>query len=137
MALGKWKQVADGLVILAVSPSYRKVGTYFGEDTKVSSSKQDKKIQEAAKDDFRAGRWSAGMIEAAKEAATYVPDANGNSTSDGELPPGPAWFVSFLGLVTVWKASSSAAIPVGICDRLASTGNTCRRTTIEPIELLP
>ena len=95
----KW---ADGLVILAVSPSYRKVGTYFGEDTKVSSSKQDK-IQEAAKDDFRAGRWSAGMIEAAKEAATYVPDANGNSASDGELPPGPAWFVSFLGLVTVWK----------------------------------
>ncbi len=95
----KW---ADGLVILAVSPSYRKVGTYFGEDTKVSSSKQDK-IQEAAKDDFRAGRWSAGMVEAAKEAARYVPDANGNSTYDGELPPGPAWFLSFLGLVTVWK----------------------------------
>jgi len=35
----KW---ADGLVILAVSPSYRKVGTYFGEDVKVSSSKQSK-----------------------------------------------------------------------------------------------
>ena len=43
------------------------------------------------------------MVEAAKEAAHYVPDANGNSTYDGELPPGPAWFVSFLGLVTVWK----------------------------------
>lgn len=79
----KW---ADGLVILAVSPSYRKVGTYFGEDVKVSSSKQSK-IQEAAKDDFRSGEWSQGMLQAAQAAAKYVPDSSGNGGGDSDFPP--------------------------------------------------
>ena len=78
----KW---ADGLVILAVSPSYRKVGTYFGEDVKVSSSKQSN-IQEAAKDDFRSGEWSQGMLKAAQAAAKYVPDSSGNGGEDS-VPP--------------------------------------------------
>lgn len=79
----KW---ADGLVILAVSPNYRKVGTYFGEDVKVSSSKQSK-IQEAAKDDFRSGEWSQGMLQAAQAAAKYVPDSSGNGGGEDDFPP--------------------------------------------------
>ena len=86
----KW---ADGLVILAVSPSYRKVGTYFGEDVKVSSSKQST-IQEAAKDDFRSGEWSQGMLQAAQAAAKYVPDSSGNGGEDS-VPP----FYSFVLLI--------------------------------------
>ena len=50
----KW---ADGYLILSVSPTYRKVGTYFGEDIAPVLSVQEE-IQDAAKDDFRAGRWS-------------------------------------------------------------------------------
>ena len=48
----KW---ADGYLILSVSPTYRKVGTYFGEDITPVLSVQEE-IQDAAKDDFRAGR---------------------------------------------------------------------------------
>ncbi len=48
----KW---ADGYLILSVSPTYRKVGTYFGEDIAPVLSVQEE-IQDAAKDDFRAGR---------------------------------------------------------------------------------
>ena len=53
----KW---ADGYLILSVSPTYRKVGTYFGEDIAPLLSVQAE-IQDAAKDDFRAGRWSEGI----------------------------------------------------------------------------
>ena len=98
----KW---ADGLVILSVSPSYRKVGTYFGENTKVSSSKQDK-IQEAAKSDFRAEQWSEGMLEAAREAAEHVPDANGNGSADFTLPSATSLWSSFFGLVLLWRGLS-------------------------------
>ena len=56
----KW---ADGYLILSVSPTHRKVGTYFGEDIAPLLSVQEE-IQDAAKDDFRAGRWSQGMVAA-------------------------------------------------------------------------
>ena len=47
----KW---ADGYLILSLSPTHRKVGTYFGEDIAPLLFVQEE-IQDAAKDDFRAG----------------------------------------------------------------------------------
>lgn len=61
----KW---ADGLYIFAVDPEGRLVGTYFGEDRKVSQGAQ-LKIQDAAKGDFRAGRWTEGSLAGVEAAA--------------------------------------------------------------------
>ncbi|MDO4242822.1 MAG: DUF5129 domain-containing protein [Actinomyces sp.] len=62
---------ADGLVVLAVSPDGRWVGTYFGEDVKVDLSLQED-IQEAGKDAFRAGDWAGGLEHMAEKSAEVV-----------------------------------------------------------------
>lgn len=62
---------ADGLVILAVSPSGRWVGTYFGEDVKVGTSVQES-IQEAGKDAFRESNWAGGIANMGQEAASVI-----------------------------------------------------------------
>ncbi|QDO87710.1 DUF5129 domain-containing protein [Ornithinimicrobium ciconiae] len=61
----KW---ADDLFILGVDPEGRLVGTYFGENRKVSQDAQDD-IQEAMKDDFRRGHWTEGSIAGVEAAA--------------------------------------------------------------------
>ncbi|MFK5646777.1 DUF5129 domain-containing protein [Ornithinimicrobium sp. LYQ121] len=61
----KW---ADGLFVFAVDPEGRLVGTYFGEDRKVGEDAQ-LAIQDAAKDDFRAGRWTEGSVAGVEAAA--------------------------------------------------------------------
>lgn len=61
----KW---ADDLFIFAVDPEGRLVGTYFGENRAVSEGAQ-LKIQDAAKDDFRRGQWTAGTIAGVEAAA--------------------------------------------------------------------
>ncbi|VEG28569.1 DUF5129 domain-containing protein [Actinomyces howellii] len=62
---------ADGLVVLAVSPEGRWVGTYFGEDVKVGLSIQEE-IQEAGKDSFRIGDWAGGLEQMAEKSAEVV-----------------------------------------------------------------
>ena len=62
---------ADGLVILAVSPDGRWVGTYFGEDVKVDLPIQED-IQEAGKDAFRSADWAGGVQDMADKAADVV-----------------------------------------------------------------
>ena len=79
----KW---ADGYLILSVSPTHRKVGTYFGEDIAPVLSVQEE-IQDAAKDDFRAGRWSEGMVAAATKAAAYIPNESGRSIENRVVWP--------------------------------------------------
>jgi hypothetical protein len=59
---------ADGLFIFAVDPEGRLVGTYFGEDREVGEGAQ-LDIQGAAKDDFRAGRWTEGSVAGVRAAA--------------------------------------------------------------------
>lgn len=59
---------ADGLFIFAVDPEGRLVGTYFGDDREVDESAQ-LGIQDAAKDDFRAGRWTEGSVAGVQAAA--------------------------------------------------------------------
>lgn len=64
----KW---ADGLFIFAVDPVARKVGTYMGEDRKVSLSKQSA-IQDATKDLFREAQWTDGTIAGVQKAAKLI-----------------------------------------------------------------
>lgn len=99
----KW---ADGYLILSVSPTYRKVGTYFGEDIAPLLSVQEK-IQEAAKDDFRAGRWSEGMVAAATKAAAYIPDESGRSIENRVVWPNwMGWLISLTGIGVLVRGHS-------------------------------
>ncbi|MEH0111112.1 DUF5129 domain-containing protein [Tersicoccus sp. MR15.9] len=64
----KW---ADGLFLLAVDPQGRHVGTYSGEDRKLSLD-QYGEVQKATKDAFREARWTDGTVDGVKEAAALI-----------------------------------------------------------------
>ncbi|MHA7175197.1 DUF5129 domain-containing protein [Arthrobacter sp. Sr24] len=64
----KW---ADGLFIFAFDPQGRQVGTYMGEDRKVSLAKREA-IQESVKDLFREAQWTDGTIAGVKKAAKLI-----------------------------------------------------------------
>ena len=99
----KW---ADGYLILSVSPTYRKVGTYFGEDIAPVLSVQEE-IQDAAKDDFRAGRWSEGMVAAATKAAAYIPNESGRSIENRVVwPDWLGWLISLTGIGVLVRGHS-------------------------------
>lgn len=59
----KW---ADGLFIFAFDPVGRQVGTYMGEDRKVSLQKREA-IQDAAKKLFVEAQWTDGTIAGEKK----------------------------------------------------------------------
>ena len=61
----KW---ADGLFIFALDPVGRHVGTYMGEDRKVSLE-QRSDIQDAARDLLRDAQWTDGTIAGVRRAA--------------------------------------------------------------------
>ena len=99
----KW---ADSYLILSVSPTYRKVGTYFGEDIAPVLSVQEE-IQDAAKDDFRAGRWSEGMVAAATKAAAYIPNESGRSIENRVVwPHWMGWLISLTGIGVLVRGHS-------------------------------
>ena len=99
----KW---ADGYLILSVSPTHRKVGTYFGEDIAPLLSVQAE-IQDAAKDDFRAGRWSEGMVAAATKAAAYIPNEAGQSIKNRVVwPHWMGWLISLTGIGVLVRGHS-------------------------------
>ena len=99
----KW---ADGYLILSVSPTHRKVGTYFGEDIAPLLFVQEE-IQDAAKDDFRAGRWSEGMVAAATKAAAYIPNEAGQSIKNRVVwPHWMGWLVSLTGIGVLLRGRS-------------------------------
>ncbi|MFC8302892.1 DUF5129 domain-containing protein [Specibacter sp. NPDC057265] len=64
----KW---ADGLFIFAFDPVGRQVGTYMGEDRKVSLSKQEA-IQDSVKDLFREAQWTDGTIAGVEKGAKLI-----------------------------------------------------------------
>lgn len=64
----KW---ADGLYVVALDPAGRKVGTYFGEDVKVSADTQ-KSIQSAAGKLYRDAQWTDGTVKAVSEGADQI-----------------------------------------------------------------
>jgi len=62
---------ADSVFILAVAPDDRLVGTYSGEDIKVDLETQAD-IQDATKDDFRAGNWAGGLVAGVNAASDVM-----------------------------------------------------------------
>ncbi|WP_262106610.1 DUF5129 domain-containing protein [Arthrobacter sp. Marseille-P9274] len=64
----KW---ADGLYIFALDPEGRQVGTYMGEDRKVSLDQQAD-IQDVTKDLFREAQWTDGTIAGVRRGAELI-----------------------------------------------------------------
>lgn len=64
----KW---ADGLFIFALDPVGRHIGTYFGEDRKISLDQQED-IREDVNELFREAQWTDGTIAATEEAAELI-----------------------------------------------------------------
>ncbi|WP_413249398.1 DUF5129 domain-containing protein [Sinomonas flava] len=64
----KW---ADGLFVIALDTTGRQVGTYFGEDRKVSLDEQAA-IQEDTHQLFREAQWTDGVIAGVKSAASRI-----------------------------------------------------------------
>lgn len=64
----KW---ADGLFIFAFDPVGRQVGTYMGEDRKVSMGQREA-IQEAASDLFVDAQWTDGTIAGVEKGAKLI-----------------------------------------------------------------
>ena len=64
----KW---ADSLFIFALDPVGRQIGTYMGEDRKVSLAQRDD-IQEATKPLLKDAQWTDGTIEGVKRAAALM-----------------------------------------------------------------
>lgn len=64
----KW---ADGLFIFALDPVGRQVGTYMGEDRKVSLDQRED-IQEASKELLRDAQWTDGTIAGIRRGAELI-----------------------------------------------------------------
>ncbi|WP_411731513.1 DUF5129 domain-containing protein [Paeniglutamicibacter sp.] len=64
----KW---ADSIFLFALDPAGRQVGTYFGEDRKVSPAQRDD-IQEATKDLLREAQWTDGTVAGVERAAQLM-----------------------------------------------------------------
>jgi uncharacterized membrane protein YgcG len=85
----KW---ADGLFIFALDPVGRHVGTYMGEDRKVSLEQRDD-IQNAAKDLLRDAQWTDGTIAGIRRGAELI---------------NQPWYRSGAFVATVWTAGIGA-----------------------------
>jgi Domain of unknown function (DUF5129) len=90
----KW---ADGLFIFALDPVGRHVGTYMGEDRKVSLEQRDD-IQNASKDLLRDAQWTDGTIAGIKRGAELI---------------NQPWYRSTAFLVTAWSAAGAVAAGAG------------------------
>ena len=64
----KW---ADGLFIFALDPAGRQVGTYMGEDRKVSLEQRED-IQNAAKELLRDAQWTDGTVAGIRRGAELI-----------------------------------------------------------------
>ncbi|MGO4235633.1 DUF5129 domain-containing protein [Pseudarthrobacter sp. YAF2] len=87
----KW---ADGLFIFALDPVGRHVGTYMGEDRKVSLE-QRSDIQDASKDLFRDAQWTDGTVAGIRRAAELI---------------NQPWYRSAGFLITAWVTGGLAAL---------------------------
>ncbi len=85
----KW---ADGLFIFALDPVGRHVGTYMGEDRKVSPEQRED-IQNASKELLRDAQWTDGTIAGIRRGAELI---------------NQPWYRSTAFLVTAWTAVAAA-----------------------------
>lgn len=105
----KW---ADGLFIFALDPVGRHVGTYMGEDRKVSLE-QRSDIQEASKDLFRDAQWTDGTVAGIRRAAELI---------------NQPWYRSAAFLITAWVTGGLAALGAAAWLMVrAATRAACRK----------
>ncbi|WP_426225946.1 DUF5129 domain-containing protein [Pseudarthrobacter sp. DSP2-3-2b1] len=90
----KW---ADGLYIFALDPVGRHVGTYMGEDRKVSLELRDD-IQNATKDLLRDAQWTDGTIAGVRRGAELI---------------NQPWYRSAAFVITAWVTGALAALGAG------------------------
>lgn len=90
----KW---ADGLYIFALDPVGRHVGTYMGEDRKVSLEQRDD-IQNATKDLLRDAQWTDGTIAGVRRGAELI---------------NQPWYRSAAFVITAWVTGALAALGAG------------------------
>lgn len=90
----KW---ADGLFIFALDPVGRHVGTYMGEDRKVSLEQRDD-IQEASKELLRDAQWTDGTIAGIRRAAELI---------------NQPWYQSAAFQITAWASALLLALGAG------------------------
>lgn len=87
----KW---ADGLFIFALDPVGRHVGTYMGEDRKVSLEQRDD-IQNATKDLLRDAQWTDGTIAGIRRGAELI---------------NQPWYRSVAFMITAWATGAVTAL---------------------------
>lgn len=105
----KW---ADGLFIFALDPAGRHVGTYMGEDRKVSLE-QRSDIQDASKDLFRDAQWTDGTVAGIQRAAELISQP---------------WYRSAAFLITAWITGGLAVLGAAAWLILrAVTRGSCRK----------
>ncbi|WP_426978166.1 DUF5129 domain-containing protein [Pseudarthrobacter sp. O4] len=90
----KW---ADGLFIFALDPVGRHVGTYLGEDRKVSPEQRDD-IQNASKELLRDAQWTDGTIAGIRRGAELI---------------NQPWYRSAAFLITAWATAAAAVAGAG------------------------
>lgn len=90
----KW---ADGLFIFALDPAGRHVGTYMGEDRKVSLEQRED-IQAASRDLLRDAQWTEGTIAGIRRGAELI---------------NQPWYRSTAFLVTAWSTAGAAVAGAG------------------------
>ncbi|WP_258229319.1 DUF5129 domain-containing protein [Arthrobacter sp. HMWF013] len=90
----KW---ADGLYIFALDPVGRHVGTYMGEDRKVSLEQRDD-IQNATKELLRDAQWTDGTIAGVRRGAELI---------------NQPWYRSAAFVITAWVTGALAALGAG------------------------
>ena len=108
----KW---ADGLFIFALDPVGRHVGTYMGEDRKVSLEQRND-IQDAAKELLRDAQWTEGTIAGVRRAAELISQP---------------WYRSAAFLITAWVTAGTAALGAGAWIIVRAVTRSASRKEIE------
>ena len=88
---------SDGIIILAVAPDSRKVGCYFGQDTRLPVSQQAS-IQSAAKKAFNDHKWDDGILAMAKKTADLLRRPAEGSWLTTFIIPAPASMIGIWAL---------------------------------------
>ena len=88
---------SDGIIILAVAPDSRKVGCYFGQDTRMPVSQQAS-IQSAAKKAFNDHKWDDGILAMAKKTADLLGRPAEGSWLTTFIIPAPASMIGIWAL---------------------------------------
>ncbi|MFY9635034.1 MAG: DUF5129 domain-containing protein [Cellulosimicrobium cellulans] len=108
----KW---ADGLFIFALDPVGRHVGTYMGEDRKVSLEQRDD-IQNAAKDLLRDAQWTDGTIAGIRRGAELI---------------NQPWYRSAAFLITAWVTGGAAVLGAGALMLVRAVTRSTARKELE------